>query len=107
MYAIIGADGRPYGPATAEQIREWIASGRANGQTMAQVEGAAESKPLSAFPEFADALANEIVARDYTLDIFSCLDRAWEKVQSDFWPIIGVSTVALLLLGAAGSAGVG
>jgi len=131
MYTIIGADGRPYGPATAEQVRELIASGRANGQTMAQLEGAAESKPLSAFPEFAealaaksaapssspaallppaseaDALANEILARDYELDIFGCLGRAWERMQRDFWPIVGVSAVAILLMSAAGSAGVG
>jgi TM2 domain-containing membrane protein YozV len=54
MYKIIGGDGQQYGPATAAQIREWVAAGRANGQTLAQVEGAVEWKPLNSYPEFAD-----------------------------------------------------
>jgi len=53
IYRVIGADGRQYGPATAEQIREWIAAGRANHQTLAQAEGASEWKPLGTFAEFA------------------------------------------------------
>jgi TM2 domain-containing membrane protein YozV len=52
-YLIIGADGRQYGPATTEQLREWITAGRANNQTLAQAEGTPGWKPLSAFPEFA------------------------------------------------------
>ncbi len=57
MYRIIGADGREYGPATAEQIREWIAEGRVNAQTKAQVEGTALWKPLVEYLEFAPLLA--------------------------------------------------
>src|SRR5438445_7475501 len=58
-YKIIGADGRQYGPSTTAQLREWIAAGRANAQTMAQVvpdghEGGTDWKPLGNFPEFAD-----------------------------------------------------
>jgi len=56
MYKIIGADGREYGPVTAEQLREWIAEGRANGQTKAMAEGAAHWKPLIEYPEFAPLL---------------------------------------------------
>ena len=56
MYKIIGADGREYGPITAEQLREWIAEGRANAQTRAQTEGAAQWKPLTEYLEFAPAL---------------------------------------------------
>ncbi|HTG44047.1 MAG TPA: hypothetical protein VK633_05895 [Verrucomicrobiae bacterium] len=55
MYKIMGADQREYGPAASEQVREWIAQGRANGQTLATFEGS-PWKPLSTFPEFADAL---------------------------------------------------
>jgi TM2 domain-containing membrane protein YozV len=51
MYKIIGADGREYGPATAEQIRQWIGEGRANTQTKVQAEGTNEWKPLVAFAE--------------------------------------------------------
>jgi TM2 domain-containing membrane protein YozV len=54
MYKIIGGDGQQYGPATAAQIKEWVAAGRANAQTLAQAEGAVEWKPLNSFPEFAD-----------------------------------------------------
>jgi hypothetical protein len=56
MYKIIGADGREYGPISAEQLREWIAEGRANGQTRAMVEGAGQWKPLTEYLEFAPAL---------------------------------------------------
>ncbi|HTR42701.1 MAG TPA: DUF4190 domain-containing protein [Pseudomonadales bacterium] len=53
MYRIIGADGRQYGPISADQIRRWITEGRANAQTRTLAEGAAEWKPLGSFPEFA------------------------------------------------------
>ena len=53
MYRIIGADGRQYGPATTERLRQWIAEGRANAQTQTLADGAAEWKPLGALPEFA------------------------------------------------------
>src|ERR1039457_3976082 len=55
MYKIIGADQKEYGPITPEQIRFWISEGRVNGQTQACADGTTDWKPLSAFPEFADA----------------------------------------------------
>jgi hypothetical protein len=55
MYKIVGGDQKEYGPITSDQIREWIAQGRASGQTLASFEGA-PWKSLSTFPEFADAL---------------------------------------------------
>ena len=57
MYTIIGADGLEYGPITADQVRQWIAEGRANAQTRARAEGATEWKPLVEYREFATALA--------------------------------------------------
>jgi len=59
MYRIIGADGRQYGPVNAEQIRRWIAEGRANAQTQVLAEGSLAWKPLGAFPEFADCFAGQ------------------------------------------------
>jgi TM2 domain-containing membrane protein YozV len=56
MYKIIGADGRHYGPADAEQIKRWVAEGRARAETLVQAEGSAEWKPLGSFPELAAAL---------------------------------------------------
>ena len=60
MYKIIGADGREYGPATAGQLRQWIAEGRANAQTPTLAPGALEWKPLGALPEFAGPFAPPI-----------------------------------------------
>ena len=55
MYKIVGGDQREYGPVTSEEVRSWIAQGRANSQTLASFEGS-PWKPLSTFPEFADSL---------------------------------------------------
>jgi hypothetical protein len=52
MYRIIGADGNQYGPISADQLRQWIAEGRANAQTKVLAEGTMDWKPLSEFPEF-------------------------------------------------------
>src|SRR5437899_3501396 len=58
MYKIIGADGREYGPISAEQLRQWIAEGRANAQTKVLPEGTTEWKSLSELPEFSVAAAS-------------------------------------------------
>ncbi len=60
MYRIIGADGREYGPVTADQLREWIAEGRANAQTRALAEGTAQWKPLVEYLEFAPTLGRVV-----------------------------------------------
>ena len=60
MYKIIGADGGEYGPATAGQLRQWIAEGRANAQTPTLAPGTPEWKPLGALPEFAGHFAPAI-----------------------------------------------
>ena len=57
MYTIIGGDRKEYGPVTAEQLRQWIAEGRAERpKPTSAAEGSGEWKPLSTFPEFAEAL---------------------------------------------------
>jgi TM2 domain-containing membrane protein YozV len=53
MYKIIGTDGKQYGPVSVDQLRRWIAEGRANSATLVQTEGSTDWKPLSSFPEFA------------------------------------------------------
>jgi TM2 domain-containing membrane protein YozV len=58
MFQIIGADGKQYGPVTADQVRQWVREGRANGQTQLQADGGTEWRALSAFPEFADLVAS-------------------------------------------------
>lgn len=54
---IIGGDGRQYGPVSVEQIKQWLAEGRATAQTLLRVEGG-EWKPLATFPEFVGVAAN-------------------------------------------------
>lgn len=122
MYKIIGADGQEYGPVTADQVRQWIAEGRANAQTQAQAEGTADWKPLTAFAEFTaalgpvagapgappqiaitdpNALAAAILARDYRVDIGSCIGRGWQLVKGDFWLLVGGAAVTFVIMGCA------
>ena len=62
MFKIIGGDGRQYGPVSADQIRQWIAEGRANAQTLAQAEGSVEWKPLGQYAEFAWPATSPVAA---------------------------------------------
>jgi hypothetical protein len=62
MYKILGSDQKEYGPATADQIRQWIAEGRVTGQTQVQAEGSSEWRSLSEFQEFGAALAAKAAA---------------------------------------------
>ncbi|HWY75492.1 MAG TPA: DUF4339 domain-containing protein [Verrucomicrobiae bacterium] len=57
MYKIIGGDQTEYGPVSAEQLRQWIAEGRADSNTQVQLEGTNEWRPLRDFPEFAASFA--------------------------------------------------
>ena len=57
MYRIIGADGKEYGPISAEQIRQWLAEGRVNSQTQIKSANATDWQTLAALPEFAAELA--------------------------------------------------
>jgi prepilin-type processing-associated H-X9-DG protein len=56
MFKLLGADKKEYGPVSADQIRAWMAQGRANAQTQLQAVGSTDWKPLVEFPEFAAAL---------------------------------------------------
>lgn len=53
IYKIIGDDGQEYGPATAEQIKKWIAEKRVECDTPVFVAGAADWVFASKLPEFA------------------------------------------------------
>jgi hypothetical protein len=75
MYRIVGIDGLQYGPVSAEQIRQWIAAGRADAETKAQTEGSVDWKPLTAFPEFAEALAAKAASTPPRLEIPPTLPR--------------------------------
>ncbi|HTX20600.1 MAG TPA: DUF4190 domain-containing protein [Candidatus Aquilonibacter sp.] len=57
IYKIIGEDGREYGPATAEQIRQWIAEGRVERRTPVFVDSAKDWNFVGLLPEFANCFA--------------------------------------------------
>src|SRR3954467_8157670 len=52
MFTILGSDGKEYGPVTADQLRAWMAAGRANLETQAKAVGTEEWRRLGDFPEF-------------------------------------------------------
>jgi hypothetical protein len=57
IYKIIGEDGKEYGPATNEQIRQWIAEGRVEHRTPVFVDGAKDWNFVGLLPEFAGCFA--------------------------------------------------
>jgi hypothetical protein len=59
-YTIIGGDQKEYSLVTADDLRKWITDGRLNAQSLAKEESDTEFRPLSAFPEFADALTAKV-----------------------------------------------
>jgi GYF domain 2 len=61
-YTIIGGDGKEYGPISDADVRKWVSEGRLNAQSLAKAESDAEFRPLSAFPEFADAFTQSTAA---------------------------------------------
>jgi hypothetical protein len=53
IYKIIGDNGQEYGPATGEQIRQWITEGRVERRTPVFVDGAKDWNFVGLLPEFA------------------------------------------------------
>ena len=124
MYTIIGVDQKEYGPIPADLLLQWITQGRANAQTMARAEGTTDWKLLGQFPELAaalaakappppmtatgaplgtgleaDRLAAEIIARDYSIDISRLVGDAWTLLKNNFWLLVGLHFVMLLIVG--------
>lgn len=114
VYTIIGGDGREYGPVPTEQVRAWMASGRADLGTKARELGSDEWKTLGDFPDFAAGpgrapaqppgqpavgagisdpreLAETLLARAGPFDVFSCYERGWALLKVHFWPLLGAS----------------
>ncbi len=102
MFTIIGGDGKEYGPVSVDQVRAWMAGGRANLTTRVRAIGTEEWKTIAQVPEItgstgAAALpgtAAPLVAdRVVVLDILSCYDRSWTLLKANFWPLVGLSIV--------------
>jgi hypothetical protein len=116
MYFLIGSDGREYGPFTADQIRDWVAQGRANGYSRVRRDGETTWQALGEVAEFADlgarpsspgqappaltaeALAAEYLGRHATLDIGSCVTRGWALVRDNAALLIGATVLVWLVM---------
>jgi hypothetical protein len=55
LYKLIGTDGREYGPANADQVRQWIREHRLERQSPVFVPGSTDWTFVGLLPEFADA----------------------------------------------------
>src|SRR5882724_7977662 len=101
-YYIIGGDTKEYGPIWTEDVRNWIAEGRLNAQSLAKGEGDTAWRTLGSFPEFAELFrtattpgmppgaaagaagapaSTNFLERDYELDIGGCVTRAWDLMK--------------------------
>jgi hypothetical protein len=74
-------------------------------QVRTAVETIASTTPPPPSPD-ARVIAEQVLARDYTLSIGSCLRRGWALVRNNFWPVVGISALITVLLAVAHSAGV-
>ena len=117
MYFLIGADGREYGPFSAEQIRDWVAQGRANAHSRLRREGDTTWQALKDVAEFADvsnvpappppgmpppALSAESIAADHVsrampVDVASCITRGWALVRDNPGLTIGGTLLVMLV----------
>ena len=113
MYTIIGGDGKEYGPVTADQVRSWIAGGRANMDTRIKVAGTEQWKTVAEFPEITGVAPEGAAAgagipvgpgagMAGKLDIISCYERSWALLKGNFWPLVGVSVLMGLIYGVLG-----
>jgi hypothetical protein len=131
MYRMIGADGKEYGALTEAQLLEFITQRRANNFTRVRREGMEDWRALGEWPEFAEALRNvqaatpalppfaakpprtgdsladqmarEILARDYQVNIGSCVSRGWELVKKHFWLSVGGTFLIMAVSAAVGA----
>lgn len=128
MFTIIGGDGKEYGPVTLEQVKNWIADGRANLDTQAKRTGDKQWRRLGSFseisgepdtppppaptvatieeaheqpqPELIDpkAYADDLIARAGPLDISGCFERAWALLKANFWRLVGTTTTTVVII---------
>ena len=118
MYIIVGGDGNEYGPVSVEDIRQWIAEGRVNGQTRLRAADGSEWTTVGNLPEFTEALVaryapptvppplgspQAVFALDTAmtegprLSASDCIGRGWQTMRSNFALFLGASFVVLFL----------
>ena len=110
LYILIGGDQKEYGPIPATDVQQWLTEGRLNEGSLIKVEGDADFRPLSTFPEFAGAATSvppvpppfgagpsDRMPEDYELDLGGCLSRGWALVKNNF-SVLFVGTLVYLLI---------
>lgn len=126
MFTIIGADGKEYGPVSADKIREWVAAGRANAQTQVKREGESAWSTLGSLPEFSSvdnpppafaaapaatptaptgqrgavdtkAYAAAIAASGARVDVFECISRSFSLWTGNFLPLVAGTALVMLV----------
>ena len=128
MFILIGGDGKEYGPVSTEQVQAWIAGGRANLESQAKRVGEEQWRRLGDFPEFNNAgapippvapgsnpgagsgtatgsvnvdpkaYADDLIARAGVLSIGGCLERSWNLLKANFWPLVGCTFVLFVVM---------
>jgi uncharacterized membrane protein len=108
MYRIIGGDQQEYGPYTAEQIRELIATRRASPATLAKTDQTPHWIPLNEFPEFAEDFARAATApggapqplgsAGSPLAMGEIFNRAWTLFTNNAGLLIGANFVSFFLI---------
>lgn len=128
MFIIIGGEGKEYGPVSTEQVQAWIAGGRANLESQAKRVGEEQWRRLGDFPEFNSAgtpippvapighagatgrdasgfvnvdpkaFADDLIARAGVLSIGGCLERSWNLLKANFWPLVGSTFVLFVVM---------
>jgi len=88
MFNIIGADGKQYGPVSADQIRQWVREGRANGASRVQLVDSDEWQTLAAISEFADLFNNAGVPPTMTPPRADLAARASNKIPAGICGIL-------------------
>jgi len=104
MYKIIGSDGHPYGPATADQLRQWLSENRVNAQTLTQAEGSTQWVPLGTVPEFASDLKPPLTAPPPLASPATLASRASTRIPAGICGILlGAFGVHKFVLGYTGA----
>jgi uncharacterized membrane protein len=110
-YTIIGGDKKEYGPVTADEVRQWIADGRLEGNSLARAENDTEWRSLAEFPEFAATFTTkaetigapplagltDFAEHDYELDLGDCISRGWGLLKDNLGLLLGSFMIYLLI----------
>lgn len=96
MYKIIGGDGKVYGPVTEDHVRQWIAEGRANGQTQVLAEGEQQWKPLSMIPAFATSFGAAQPGSVTGPAFVRTPEGREQALRAVHGPVIGLKVTAIL-----------